>query len=315
MKALRFNEYGEPDVLHVTEIETPTPAADEVLIKVAAAAINPSDIKNVAGLFSAALPRTPGRDYAGTVVSAGPWEGKEVWGSGAGFGVIRDGAQAEYITLSSDWLSEKPKNLSMSQAATVGVPYVTAWATLVRAGNIQPGETLVITGSTGAVGRAAIEIAHWKGARVIGIGISDSPSEADVYINSKHQDVLAAVAEATNGQGADITLDAVGGATFETSLKCLRIGGRQIAITSTGSRRVEFDLLDFYHHQLHLIGVDTMKLTGPQIAQIFDELRIGFESGVLHPQNHTVWLLDSAAEAYSAVNNRKVSKKQVLTFN
>ncbi len=268
MKALRFSEYGQPDVLSIADLEIPKPMLGEVLVKVAAAAINPSDVKNVAGLFSASLPRTPGRDFAGTVVSDGEWQGREVWGSGVGFGVIRDGAQGEYLCLPTEWLSSKPANLSMAQAATVGVPYVTAWSALVHAGNLQPGETLLLIGSTGAVGEAAIQIAQWKGARVIGVGISDRQSEADVYVNSRNQDVPAAVLSATNGRGADIALDAVGGPTFETVLKSLRQGGRQIAITSTGNRRVEFDLVDFYHRQLRLIGVDTMKLTGSEIASI-----------------------------------------------
>lgn len=314
MKALRFNEYGQPDVLRVSEIETPEPHPGEVLIKVIAAAINPSDVKNVAGAFSATLPRTPGRDFAGKVVSAGEWQGREVWGSGAGFGVIRDGAQSEYISLPVEWLSAKPANLSMAQAATIGVPYITAWSALVVAGNIQPGETLLVTGSSGAVGYAAIQIAHWKGARVIGVGISDRHSEADVYVNSRNQDVLAAVALATDGRGADIVLDAVGGASFEMALKSLRQGGRQIAITSTGIRRVEFDLIDFYHRQLQLIGVDTMKLTGREIASIFDELRAGFETGSLRPPDHVTWPIEHAVDAYVAVNTRNSAKKQVLLF-
>jgi len=302
MKALRFRKYGPPDALKLEEIDDATPAAGEVLIKVSAAAINPSDVKNVAGLFSATLPRTPGRDYAGTVVSPGAWKGREVWGSGAGFGVLRDGAQAQYLTVPIEWLSAKPENLSMAQAATVGVPYVTAWSALVRAGNIQPGETLLVTGSR-------------RGARVIGIGVSDRPSEADVYINARHQDVVAAVAEATHGKGADLALDAVGGPTFETSLKSLAQRGRQIAIASTGGTRVEFDLVDFYHRELQLIGVDTMKLTGKQIASILDELHAGFRLGALQPPDHVLWSIEDAVDAYAAVGSGKAKQKQVLSFS
>lgn len=315
MKALRFSKYGSPDVLRISEIEDVIPGSGEVLVKVAASAINPSDVKNVAGLFSAKLPRTPGRDFAGTVVSPGAWHGREVWGSGAGFGVLRDGAQAEYVALPVEWLSAKPDNLSTAQAATVGVPYIAAWSALVRAGNIQPGETLVVTGSSGAVGSAAIQIAHLKGARVIGVGISDRHSEADFYVNARHQDVLTAVAEVTDGRGADIALDAVGGAAFETTLKSLAQRGRQIAIASTGARRVEFDLIDFYHRELQLIGVDTMKLSGIQIAAILDELHAGFRSGVLRPQDHVLWSMDDAVDAYSVVESGKAKQKQVLSFS
>ncbi|WP_221798141.1 quinone oxidoreductase family protein [Oceanobacter mangrovi] len=312
MKTLRFSEYGQADVLHIEETAKPVPATGEVLIKIAAAAINPSDVKNVAGLFSARLPMTPGRDFAGTVESAGPWYGKQVWGSGAGFGISSDGAQREYITMPASWLSEKPAKLTMAEAATVGVPYVTAWATLMLAGQLQADETLLVNGCTGAVGRAAIQLAHWKGARVIGIGRSDQPCAADVYINAREQDVVAGVKAATDGLGADIALDAVGGNSFETVLKCLRRGGRQLAITSTGTAQVSFNLLDFYHQQLQLIGVDTMKLTGTDIAAILDELRYGFDSGALQPQSHHSWNLANAQQAYATVSSGKNRQKQIL---
>lgn len=314
MKALRFKAYGSPGVLGVEQMAIPLAGPDEVIVKVAAAAINPSDVKNVAGMFGATLPRTPGRDYAGTVVSEGPWHGCAVWGSGAGFGVSRDGAQAEYLRLPASWLSAKPGNITMAQAATVGVPYVTAWTALVRAGDLQPGETLLVTGSTGAVGRAAIQIARWRGACVIGVGVSDLPSEADIYLNASTQDVLAAVAARTGGRGVDIVLDAVGGSMFETSLRTLCNGGRQIAITSMDGNRVEFDLRDFYHRQLRLIGVDTMKLGGAEIAAILDVLRPGFEAGKLLPPEIRRWALEEAAEAYQALSARPASKRHVFGF-
>jgi hypothetical protein len=92
-----------------------------------AAAINPSDVKNVAGAFKASLPRVPGRDYAGVVVAGEGWVGKEVWGSGAGFGVTRDGTHAQYLVADLDSLSEKPSHLSMEEASAVGVPYLAVW--------------------------------------------------------------------------------------------------------------------------------------------------------------------------------------------
>jgi NADPH:quinone reductase len=91
--------------------------------------------------------------------------------------------------VASDWLSEKPANLSMEQAAAVGVPYIAAWSALVQAANIQAGETALITGAAGAVGRAAIQIAHSKKAKVIGAGVSETASDADVFINTKNKDL------------------------------------------------------------------------------------------------------------------------------
>src|SRR6202043_1156002 len=108
------------------------------VVEIKATAINPSDVKNVAGLFQSSLPRVPGRDYAGGIVGGDAGKGGGVWGSGAGFGVARDGAHCEYVVIPTDWIARKPSHLSMEQAAAVGVPYLTAWSALVHAANIQP---------------------------------------------------------------------------------------------------------------------------------------------------------------------------------
>ena len=130
MKTLLFESYGAPSVLKIVEVPRPEPRAGEVLIQVKAAAVNPSDVKNIAGHFKSPLPRVPGRDYAGVVVAGDAPKGLEVWGSGPAFGVVRDGAHAEYIVVPVEWISQKPASLSMEQAASVGVSYL---AGVVRA--------------------------------------------------------------------------------------------------------------------------------------------------------------------------------------
>ena len=316
MKALRFSKFGSPSVLAIEEIPRPEPRDGEVLVRVKAAAINPSDVKNVSGHFKGTtLPRTPGRDFSGIVVAGTKYQGQEVWGSGAGFGIIRDGAHAEYIVIPLEWISRKPPQLSMEQAAAVGVPYLTAWSALVHVGNIQAGETLLVVGVTGAVGRAATQIAHWKKARVIGGSRhSDNPSDADAVVNTATSDLAQEVRAMTGGKGVDLVLDAVGGPMFEPSLKSLRLGGRQIAITSTKDRRVTFDLVDFYHNESRLFGVDSVKLTGPQIAEIMNELRAGFENSYLEPPAVTTWPLDDAVEAYEVVAKGGAQAKQILVL-
>jgi NADPH2:quinone reductase len=111
MKALRFETYGSPTVLSMQDIDVPIPGEGEVLVQVHASGLNPSDIWNVAGRFGAVLPRTPGRDFAGVVVAGGEHAGKQVWGSGAGFGITRDGSHAQFVTLPAAWLVEKPAHL------------------------------------------------------------------------------------------------------------------------------------------------------------------------------------------------------------
>ena len=311
MKALRFAQYGPPSVLKVEQREAPTPGPGESLIQIHAAAINPSDVKNVSGAFKTSLPRTPGRDYAGAVV-AGEGKGREVWGSGAGFGIERDGSHAQFIVVPADWLADKPRQLSMSAAATVGVPYVVAWDGLIDTAGLRSGETVLVTGAGGAVGRAVTQIAHWRGARVIGADIADQSSEADVLINLKREDLVAGVKAVTTNAGVDLVFDAVGGALFEKALQSLRTGGRQIVISSAGERRVSFDLIDFYHQNLRLIGVDSLKLSGARIAAIMNALKPGFESGQLRPSTVKEWTLEEASHAYAVVEHGAGAVKQVL---
>ncbi|HWY16722.1 MAG TPA: zinc-binding alcohol dehydrogenase family protein [Rhizomicrobium sp.] len=312
MKALRFDRFGPPSVLSLRDVEVPTLKPGEALIELRAAAINPSDVKNVAGVFHATLPRTPGRDYAGVVVEGEGWKGREVWGSGAGLGVTQDGTHAQYLVAPIDSLSEKPARLSMEEASSIGVPYLAAWSALVDAAEVQAGETVLVAGALGAVGRAATQIAHWKKARVIGADRMDGASNVDAFVNTSKKDLATEVKALTNGKGADVALDTVGGPMFEPVLKSLSVGGRQVAINSAVKRRVEFDLIDFYHDLLRLIGVDTMKLTGPGIAKIMDALRAGFESGELKPSEIAAWPLDKAIDAYAVVEKGGTPVKQVL---
>jgi NADPH:quinone reductase-like Zn-dependent oxidoreductase len=313
MRALSFTEYGPPSVLALTDLAVPEVAPGEVRVQVQAAAVNPSDVKNVAGVFHTPLPRIPGRDYVGTVVAgSGAWQGKEVWGSGPGFGVARDGTHAQFVLVPIEGLSEKPMRLSVVEAATVGVPYLAAWSSLVDAAALLSGETILVTGASGAVGRAATQIAHWKGAKVIGADIREGQSDADHLIVTTGKDLAAEVKSLTAGVGVDLVLDAVGGPMFEPALNSLRRGGRQVVITSVGTRRVELDLIDFYHEQRRLIGVDTMQLTGAGIARIMDALREGFDEGHLKPSPTTTRPFSSAIEAYKAVESGHSFTTQVL---
>ena len=313
MRALRFHRYGTPDVLSLEEVAVPELNSGEALVRVQATAVNPSDVKNVAGVFNASVPRIPGRDYAGTVVAGDPvWVGTTVWGSSAGLGVTRDGSHAEYLAVQSDSLSEKPAGLSMEQAASVGVPYLAAWMALRQSAAVEAGETVLITGALGAVGRAATQIAHWSGARVIGADLSESGSDIEGWIDTRHGDVAAQVRTLTGGRGADVVVDTVGGPLFEPSVRSLAPAGRQVALTSVGTRRVEFDLGDFYHNQLRLLGIDTMQLSGPMVAKILNRLAVGFDGGSLTPSPVNPWPLAQAADAYAAVGRGGLSTKQVL---
>ncbi len=204
MKALRFEQYGPPSVLTLQELAVPELRPGQALVELHASAVNPSDVKNVAGAFHSPLARVPGRDYAGIVAIGDGWTGKEVWGSAPGLGVTRDGTHAQYVVVDLDSLSEKPAHLSMSEAAAVGISYLAACSALVDAAEMQAGEIVLVTGAVGAVGQAAIQIAHWKGARVMGADILDSQSDADAFINAKSKDLVVEARAWTDGKGVDL---------------------------------------------------------------------------------------------------------------
>jgi NADPH:quinone reductase len=316
MKALRFERFGDPSVLAFQDVQAPKLAPGEALIEVKSAGINPSDLGNIAGRFGSKLPKTPGRDYAGLVIGGSDdWKGKEVWGSGVGFGVSRDGAHAQFVAVPSEWLSEKPASLSMEQAAAVGIPYLTAWQALVSIGQVREGEWVLITGANGAVGRAATQVAHWKKANVIGADRANSSPEADASVNTSRPNIVEEVRKITGGRGVDFVLDMVGAELFEPCLKSLAIGGRQIAIASPARPRVEFNLVDFYHNQARLLGLDTMKTPGPQIASAMNELRRGFDEGHLRPPEIQISPFEKAIEVYAGLASKTLRGKQVVSFN
>jgi NADPH:quinone reductase-like Zn-dependent oxidoreductase len=317
MKALRFSAFGTPSVLRIEEVPIPEPGEGESLIQVKAAAINPSDIGNVAGRFKhTTLPRTPGRDFAGIVIKGKLREGEEVWGSPSTLGIDHDGSHAEYVVVPAETLSPVPRSLSMAQGASIGVPFITAWASLISAAQIQAGETILIVGAAGTVGQAATQIANWKQARVIGADVTPDPIPgADSAVNTKTEDLREKVLELTGGKGADVVFDTVGGSMFEPALRSLRLGGRQVAISSAGGARVSFSLVDFYHNLSRLIGFDSYGLTPRQLADIEEELRPGFETGVLKPPPMEVVPFEKALDAYSRVAAGQAKTKQVLSFS
>ncbi len=262
------------------------------------------------------MPRIPGRDFSGVVVAGKKYLGQEVWSSGPGLGITRDGAHAEYVLIPEEALSLKPRMLRYEQAAAIGVPFLTAWFAVMHAAQLQAEETILIIGAAGAVGQAATQIANWKKARVLGAGRSSDPIPGvAAAINTTTEDLRKRVFDLTNGKGADAVFDTVGGAMFELALRSLRLGGRQVAITSTGERRVSFDLVDFYHNLSRLIGVDSMKFTPHDVAAIAEELQPGFEANLLKPPAVETVPFEKAVEAYERTASGHGRAKQVLTFS
>ena len=144
---------------------------DEVVVAVRSAGVNPSDVKAALGAMPHAIwPRTPGRDWAGVVVDGPPaLRGREVCGSGGELGIRRDGSHAGLLRLHRDAVVPKPSTISLDEAGALGVPFVTAWAGLSRAGLPQPGDVVLVLGGNGKVGQAATQIATMRGRACSGL--------------------------------------------------------------------------------------------------------------------------------------------------
>ena len=321
MRALQFKEFGPVSNLRLVDL--PNPKANELtaIVKVSAASINPSDVKNVEGkMENTSLPRVTGRDYSGVVVE-GPadWIGEKVWGTGGEIGYSIDGSHAELIAVPIASLRHKPSSLSFEQAATVGVPYLTAWLGLTEYAHLSAEETLLVIGARGGVGGAAAQIGHYLGARVI--GADRHPVErggqldqaVDDYVDISDGHLEKDVRELTKGLGTSVIFDTVGGPMFEPALQCLRHRGRLLEITSTGDRRVGFDLVDFYHREAQLFGVDSRARDAIASGALLEGLRSGFELGGFQaPAIDKVFALSDGIQAFGEVARGEVHGRLVL---
>jgi NADPH:quinone reductase len=311
MRALQFKAFGDPAAqLALVDLPDPQPRSGWAIVRVRAASVNPSDVKNIAGqMEGTVLPRVPGRDFSG-VVEAGPsdWVGTEVWGTGGDVGFTQDGSHAGLIAVPESALARRPAALDQAQAASVGVAFVVGWMGLADYAGLQKGEDVAIVGVSGGVGGAVAQLARALGARRV-LGIDRRPpargspaaSRIDAYL-PLDGDLAAAVKARTDGHGADVVFDAVGGVMFETALSCLARKGRLIEIAATGRRRVEFDLLDFVHNESRLFGADSRKLGLVESAAILNKLAPLFDQGLLEaPLVQSVLPLERGIEAYQAV--------------
>jgi NADPH:quinone reductase-like Zn-dependent oxidoreductase len=315
MDAVVIQASGPPaESLAYRSEPVPQPGPGEVLVEVHAAAVNPLDIANALGLLGTPLPKIPGVDFAGTVVSDGDHVGQEVWGSGPALGMALDGnrpgTHARFVAIPETWLSRKPERLTMAEAAAVGRSHWAAWETLINMMEIIPGETILITGGAGMVSQAASAIARWRGAEAIIAG-RRRPDGVEQFIDTNSSDIREAVLALTDGRGADLVLDTVGSALFEPALRSLRYDGRMVGLHG-GPEPVTFDLNEIYSRQLHVTGLATVFYDGAHVARIFDQFRALFEHGLLTPPAVKTWPLENSAEAYQTVIDGSAGIKQVL---
>jgi NADPH:quinone reductase-like Zn-dependent oxidoreductase len=311
MRALRFDRFGDPAVLHVTDMPDPVASEQLAVIRVEAASVNPSDVKNVAGLMEwTVLPRTPGRDFAGVVVSGPPeWHGAAVWGTGGDVGFTRDGSHAELMEVPVEALVCKPERLSFDEASAVGVNFVVGWYGAVEAAQLAAGEAIAIFGVSGGVGGAVAQIAHALGAKVIGVDRRrpgpQTPAAAAIdhfVVFDPAADVGAEIKRLTGGAGVEVVYDAVGGVTTPAALASLAHRGRLVVISAVGTDPVGIDLRALYRNETRILGIDSTKLSVVDSAHRLQKMGPYFESGEFQPLPITArYPLDEAVAAYQAV--------------
>ena len=306
MKAVRIHSYGGPEVLRYEEAPRPAINPDDVLIKVHAAAINPVDWKvregYLRGFIDYELPVVLGWDVSGVVEEVGGAVtdlrvGDEVY---ARPDIARDGAYAEYIAARASEVALKPRSLDHVQAASVPLAALTAWASLFDAADLQPGQTVLIHAAAGGVGSFAVQLAKWKGARVIGTASAANHAllrelgadELIDYTTTRFEDVA---------RGVDVVFDTVGGDTLARSWGVLRPGGILVGVVeqpdeaAAAQRGVRSAFV--------FIQPDKAKLA--KLAELID-------AGLVRPQVSTVLPLAEARQAHEQSQSGHARGKIVL---
>lgn len=293
MKAVLFQKHGGPEVLEYIDFPAPEPKPGEALVRLHAAALNRMDVmvRNGWPGLKLELPHINGADGAGAIVAMNPLlpagEGLEVRvgdhvviNANLGCGkcenclegkdnLCRDwhllgetvhGTYAEFVSVPIRQLYLIPNDFDFHQAAASALVYQTAWHSLIKRGNLQQGETVLLVGAGGGVNTASMQIAKWIGAQVAVVGSDAQKLEmaqsigADILIDrSKEAEWSKAVFIATNKRGVDVVVDNVG-ITFMQSLRALRKGGRLLTVGNSGGPKFEIDNRYLFAKNLSIIG-------------------------------------------------------------
>jgi NADPH:quinone reductase len=321
MKAVRINETGDPEVMHIEEIETPAPKNGEVLIKVAAAGINYADLAQRQGAYLTRThtPTTLGFEFAGTVEALGPGVTSPAVGTRVvAFG---DGGYAEYALAQAATTIPIPDMLDFTHAAAFPVQGITAYQLLRESAHIQAGESVLVHAAAGGVGTLAIQLARLLGAgTVIGTASNAQKLElirrlgADAAINYTEENWSEQVKQATDGKGPDIILEMVGGSIAEQSLQCLAPFGRMVIYGAASNQIAQFTGIQLMYKNQAVIGywLASQMRRPDHIARAALELMQYLISGKLEIVVGQTFPLAAAAEAHKAIAERKTTGKVVL---
>ena len=328
MKAIVIEHFGTPEVFKTIDLPVPKVPPHHVLIRVAATSINPVDVKIREGVIPDIAPDFPAvlhGDVAGAIASVGEgvedWQvGDEVYGCAGGVKGT-GGALAEYMLADARLVARKPSSLTMAEAAALPLVGITAWEGLIDRARVQPGQNVLVYGSTGGVGHIGLQLAKWAGATVYALVSSEEKAAiahnlgADFSINYRQTPVEEFVAEYTDGRGFDLVFDTVGNDNLQNAFKAAKLNGTVVSIVSLSQQ--DLTLLHAKGLTLHLVYMLLPMLSGidrashgqilAKIARLVDEGRV---RPLLDDQSFT---FADIADAHARIESGGAMGKVVLT--
>lgn len=321
MKAIQVQKLGGPEALELTQLPKPTPKAGQLLIRVQAVGLNFADILSVAGeyLTRTKVPMIPGMEFAGRVEAVG--EGVSEYQPGELVAALGgSGAFAEYATVGTRSVLPVPPNLSAAEAAALPVSYYTAYFALHTQGQAKPGEWVVVQAAAGALGTATIQVAKAMGLKVIALASSEEKLElcrslgADVTLLNTRDDLVDAVKKATDGKGADLITEVVGGPQFEQTLKMLAYRGRVLVIGSASREMAQMYPVALMRANQSVIGVwlTPFLSDAAEVGAASQFLAPLLASGQIKPVVGERFSLEEAAKAFEFVLSRKNTGKVII---
>ncbi len=320
MKAIVVSEFGAPDVLQIQEIADPTPKSGQVVVKIAAAGVNPVETYKRAGTppyNSGPMPYTPGTDGAGEIVAVG--EGVEKWRLGDRvylFSPKGSGTYAEMCCCDQNEVYALPGNISFEQGAALGVPYATAHRSLFGKAGAKAGEWVFIHGATGGVGVAAIQLTQRAGLKV---GGSAGSAAGEAWLeslglrytaNHNAPGYLSDVLGMTCGRGFDVILEMLASANLGHDPQVLAPFGRIVVIGSRGD--VTVNPRDWMSRDASIFGMVLFNVSSPELQEIHADLFAGLKEGTLNPRIGGQFSLAEASQAHIQVMESGARGKIVL---
>jgi NADPH2:quinone reductase len=320
MRAAWYSRFGAAaEVLEVGDLEPPVAGEGEVLVKVAASGVNPVDVKRRQGGRGAmetgrVIPHFDGAGVIEAVGEGGDPErvGERVWIYEAQWETPL-GCAAEYVTVPSERAVFLPDDVDFAAGASLGIPAITAHRSVFADGPVE-GQTILVTGGAGAVGRYAVQFAHLGGARVLTTVSSEAKAElaasagAEMVIDYKSEDVAARVMEATDGAGVDRVVEVELGGNLETSLAVLKVNGVIASYASEGAPEPTLPFYPFLYKSIVLRHVLVFQV--PEDGKVDAVLDIGewIAGGAISHQIGQRFGLDEIVAAHEAVEGGAVGK-------